>query len=59
VAVSGAAAISVWHIWPEAGAGLALAAGAISIGAAAGGYHYVIDIAAGGLTAVLVAAVIW
>jgi membrane-associated phospholipid phosphatase len=59
VAVSWAAALSLWNIWPEAGAGLAAVAAAISIGAGAGGYHYVIDIATGWLTAAVVVAMIW
>jgi membrane-associated phospholipid phosphatase len=59
VAVSWAAAWSVWHIWPEAGLSLAALSAAISIGAAAGGYHYVIDIVAGLLTAAAVVVLAW
>jgi membrane-associated phospholipid phosphatase len=59
VAVSWAAAWSVWHIWPEAGASLAVVSAAISIGAAAGGYHYVIDVVAGWATAAAVVALAW
>jgi membrane-associated phospholipid phosphatase len=59
VAVSWAAAVSLAQIWPEAGAIVALLAAAIAVGAAAGGYHYVVDIAAGWLTAVVAAVITW
>jgi membrane-associated phospholipid phosphatase len=59
VAVSCAAALSLWSIWPAAGIAVGLVAIAISIGAVSGGYHYVIDIAAGWLLAVVVAVIGW
>ena len=59
VAVSWAAAWSLWHMWPAAGVGIAIVAAAISVGAAAGGYHYVIDVLAGWLIAVAVGVITW
>jgi len=59
VAVSWAAAFSLAQIWPEAGAIVALVAAAIAVGAVAGGYHYVVDIAAGWLTAAAAAVITW
>jgi membrane-associated phospholipid phosphatase len=59
VAVSWAAAWSLWQIWPAAGAAVALVAAAISVGAAAGGYHYVIDVLAGWLLAVVAGVITW
>ena len=47
VAVAAAAAASVVAVSPPAGAVLAGLAAAISIGAAAGGYHYVMDVVFG------------
>lgn len=59
VAVSWAAAWSLWLVWPAAGAAMALVAAAISVGAAAGGYHYVIDVLAGCLLAAAAAMITW
>lgn len=59
VAVAWAAALSLAHIWPEAGAIVAAVAAAISVGAVAGGYHYVVDVAAGWLTAAAAAVITW
>ena len=59
VAVSWAAALSLARVWPEAGAIVALVAAAIAVGAAAGGYHYVVDVAAGWLTAAAAAVITW
>jgi hypothetical protein len=47
VAVSCAAAWGAWHVMPVAGAALGAIAAGVAIGAAAGRYHYVIDVAAG------------
>jgi membrane-associated phospholipid phosphatase len=47
VAVSAAAALAVLGVWSPAGILLALLAGGIAAGAAAGGYHYVIDVVLG------------
>jgi hypothetical protein len=47
VAVSCAAAIGVWPVWPSAGATIGALALGVGIGAAAGRYHYVIDVVAG------------
>jgi membrane-associated phospholipid phosphatase len=47
VAVAAAAAVSVAAVSVPAGAALAGVVAAISVGAAAGGYHYVIDVVSG------------
>ena len=47
VAVSLAAALSVWPVHPAAGAVFLLAATAIAIAAVAGRYHYLVDVLAG------------
>jgi membrane-associated phospholipid phosphatase len=52
VAVAGAAAVSVAFVSPVAGLVLAIVAVAIGVGAAAGGYHYVVDVLFGGAVAV-------
>lgn len=57
VAVSWAAALATARVWPEAGVGLAVIALGVSVGAAAGRYHYVIDVWLGvvvGLAAVVI-----
>jgi hypothetical protein len=53
VAVSGAAALAVFRVWPAAGVMLALVAVGIAIGAAAGRYHYVIDVMLGVIVAAI------
>jgi protein-L-isoaspartate(D-aspartate) O-methyltransferase len=57
VAVSIAAALCVTNVSPAAGLTFALVAVAISIGAVTGGYHYVMDVAAGAAVGVLSALV--
>jgi hypothetical protein len=59
VAVSAAAAWSVWEVWPVAGLAVGALAAAIAVGAAAGRYHYVVDVAAGVLVALVVVMVTW
>jgi len=57
VAVAAAAALSVWCVWPEAGAGFGVIALLIAVAAVAGRYHYVVDIVLGGAVGVFVWAV--
>lgn len=57
VAVSTAAAWSLWLVWPEAGVAAGVVALAIATGAVSGGYHYAADVAAAWV-AVALAAVI-
>ena len=57
VAVSCAAAWSVWHVWPEAGVAIGIFAAGVAIGAAAGRYHYVVDVLFGFLVAAVAAMV--
>jgi membrane-associated phospholipid phosphatase len=59
VAVAWAAAWSVAQVSPSAGAVVALVAAAVAIGAAAGRYHYVVDVVAGVLVAGMAAVVTW
>jgi hypothetical protein len=59
VAVSVAAAWSVWEIWPAAGAAVGGLAAAVAVGAGAGRYHYVMDVFAGVVVALLAAMVTW
>lgn len=59
VAVASAAAAALWRIWPAAGLLVAALAAAVGVGAAAGRYHYVVDVFAGVLVAILVAMVTW
>lgn len=59
VAVSVGAAISVWHVWPGAGLLVGALALAVALGAAAGRYHYVIDVGAGLVVALLLAVITW
>jgi membrane-associated phospholipid phosphatase len=49
VAVSVACALSVARIWPEAGVALGVVAAAVAVGAAAGRYHFIIDVALGAI----------
>ena len=56
-AVAWAAAFAVAREWPTAGVALAVVAAGVSVGAAAGRYHYVIDVLLGLLVAVIVAVV--
>jgi membrane-associated phospholipid phosphatase len=61
VAVAAAAAASVWSVSAPAGAFIAAVAAAIAVGAAAGGYHYIVDVILGlivGGLAVTVASVL-
>jgi hypothetical protein len=51
VAVSWAAAVAVWRVSPASGVMLAIVACGVSVGAAAGRYHYVIDVLLGGIVA--------
>jgi membrane-associated phospholipid phosphatase len=53
VAVSAAAALAVFRVWPAAGTALAILAAGIGIGAAAGRYHFVIDVLLGVIVAVV------
>jgi hypothetical protein len=57
VAVSCAAAIALLSVWPAAGAIVAVVALGVTIGAAAGRYHYVIDVVLGPLVAAIAAVV--
>lgn len=59
VAVSAAAASVVWQVWPSAGAIVGLLALGVAIGAAAGRYHYVVDVVAGLLVAALAVLTGW
>jgi hypothetical protein len=56
-AVAWAAAFAVGREWPAAGIALALVAAGISVGAASGRYHYVIDVLLGLLVAVVAAVI--
>ena len=56
-AVAWAAAFAVAREWPAAGAVLAIVAAGVSVGAAAGRYHYVIDVLLGLLVAAIVAVI--
>jgi membrane-associated phospholipid phosphatase len=47
VAVAAAAAVAAGSVSTQAGIALAAVVGAITVGAAAGGYHYVIDVILG------------
>ena len=49
VAVSVACALSVARVWPAAGAALGVVAAAVAVGAAAGRYHFIIDVALGAM----------
>jgi membrane-associated phospholipid phosphatase len=57
VAVSWGAAIALLRVWPAAGAVVAVVALGVTVGAAAGRYHYVIDVLLG-LVVAAIAAVI-
>lgn len=57
VAVSFAAALVAWTVFPVAGALVAVVATAIAIGAAAGRYHYVIDVVVGLAVALIAGAI--
>jgi membrane-associated phospholipid phosphatase len=58
VAISVAAALGVWRVWPEAGAAFGAIALLIAVAAVAGRYHYLIDVvlglAVGGIVSTLV-----
>jgi membrane-associated phospholipid phosphatase len=54
VAVSVAAATAVWVVWPVAGGLVGLLALGVGVGAAAGRYHYVLDVLAGVLVSVVI-----
>jgi len=54
VAVSVAAAISVGEVWPGAGLVFGVAAAAVALGAVAGRYHYLADVALGAAVGILV-----
>lgn len=56
-AVAWAAAFAVIRVWPAAGIALAIVAAGVSVGAASGRYHYVIDVLLGLLVAVFAAVV--
>jgi membrane-associated phospholipid phosphatase len=53
VATAAAAALAVGAVFPVAGAALGLIAVGVAVAAAAGRYHYVADVVAGGLVAAL------
>jgi membrane-associated phospholipid phosphatase len=53
VAVSSAAALAVFRVWPPAGVVLAMVAVGIAIGAAAGRYHFVLDVLLGAIVAIV------
>lgn len=55
VAVSAACALSVARIWPQAGAALGVLAAAVAIGAAAGRYHFIVDVLLGAVVGVAAA----
>jgi membrane-associated phospholipid phosphatase len=57
VAVSLAAALGVWRVWPEAGAVFSVVALLIGIAAVTGRYHYAIDVVFGFMIGGLMAAV--
>ena len=57
VAVSCAASWSVTAVWPAAGVPLGILAAAVAVGAAAGRYHYVVDVLLGVLIAAAAAMV--
>jgi membrane-associated phospholipid phosphatase len=59
VAVSVAAAASLFGVWPPAGAVAFAVACGVGIGAAAGGYHYAIDVALGFLLGLAAAMLTW
>jgi membrane-associated phospholipid phosphatase len=59
VAVSYAAAVSLWHVWPQAGIVVALVAAGVAAGAVAGRYHYALDVAAGFVLAAGVTVITW
>lgn len=56
-AVAWAAAFAVMRVWPVAGMALGIVAAGVSVGAAAGRYHYVIDVLLGLLVAVFAAVI--
>jgi hypothetical protein len=55
--VSWGAAIALLRVWPAAGGVVAIVALGVTVGAAAGRYHYVIDVVLG-LVVAAIAAVI-
>jgi hypothetical protein len=57
VAVSWAAAFAVMRVCPVAGWCVALVAAGVTVGAAAGRYHFVVDVLIGMLVAVLAAVI--
>ena len=57
VAVAWGAAIALLRVWPAAGGVVAVVALGVTVGAAAGRYHYVIDVLLG-LVVAAIAAVI-
>lgn len=59
VAVACAAAASLLHVSPTAGVVVGVMAGAVAVGAAAGRYHFVVDVAAGVLVACVAAVITW
>ena len=59
VAVSAAAAVGLWQVWPGAGLVIGALALAVGVGAAAGRYHYVVDVAAGAVVAAVAAVLPW
>jgi len=56
VAVTIAAALSLWPVSPPAAAVVGAIAGGVAVGAVTGRYHYVLDVLAGALVGVLSAA---
>jgi membrane-associated phospholipid phosphatase len=54
VAISVAAALGVWRVWPEAGAAFGATALLIAVAAVAGRYHYLIDVLLGLLVGAIV-----
>jgi membrane-associated phospholipid phosphatase len=56
-AVAWAAAFAVARVWPVAGVVLAMVAAGVSVGAASGRYHYVIDVLLGLLVAAVAAVI--
>jgi membrane-associated phospholipid phosphatase len=59
VAVTAAAAFVVWQVWPSAGVVVGVLALGVGLGAAAGRYHYVVDVVAGLLVAALAVLTGW
>lgn len=52
VAVATAAALSVWRVWPEAGAAFGVIGLLIAVAAVAGRYHYAVDVVLGAVVGV-------